>query len=204
MPRPETVAIVLAAGLSRRMGARNKLLLPVDGAPMIRRVVQTYFAATGRSVHVITGHQADQVTEALAATPATVHFNPDYAQGQAMSVACGLRVAGPCARLLIGLGDQPHLTANDLTALLQAHDVGDTARISIPRHDGQRGNPIVVPDGLRARLLQDPRAPGCKRFTRAHPAHVQFHDLPNPGFYADIDTPEAYAALSAAVQELTP
>ncbi len=192
----ETVAIMLAAGLSRRMGERNKLLLPVGGIPMIRHMVETYAAATGHPVCVVTGHQADKISDALAGTPARTHFNPDYASGQATSVACGLRMAPHCARLLIGLGDQPHLTAPNLRALLAAHDAGDHAKISIPQIGNQRGNPIVVPDALRARLLADPRAPGCKKFTRTHPEHVQFHALPQPGFYADVDTPEAYDALN--------
>ena len=33
------VAIVLAAGQSRRMGALNKLLADIDGTPMVRGVV---------------------------------------------------------------------------------------------------------------------------------------------------------------------
>ena len=36
---PDASVILLAAGLSRRMGAENKLLLPVNGRPMVRHVV---------------------------------------------------------------------------------------------------------------------------------------------------------------------
>ena len=53
----------------------------------------------------------------------------------------------------------------------------DPARISIPVAHGKRGNPIVIPAHLRAALLADSRSPGCKTFTRAHPQHVQFHEL---------------------------
>ncbi len=198
---PDTIAIILAAGLSRRMGAQNKLLLPVAGVPMIRHMVATYYAVTQQPVCVVTGHQAEQVYAALAGSPAVTFFNPDFAQGQATSVACGLRGADACDRLLIGLGDQPLLTPADLTALLRAHDAGDRAKISIPQTGDQRGNPIVVPHALRAPLLADPHAPGCKKFTRSHPEHVQFHHLAQPGFYADVDTPTAYAALTETRQE---
>jgi len=198
---PETIAILLAAGLSRRMGARNKLLLPVRGRPMIRHMVDTYFAATGHAVCVVTGHAADEIAHALKDAPATVHLNADYAQGQPTSVACGLRCAPICDRLLIGLGDQPLLSSADLSVLLNAHDNGDPNKISIPLHRDQRGNPIVVPASLRSRLLEDPHAPGCKKFTRAHPEHVQFHGLSQHGFYTDIDTPDAYVSFaSEAVQ----
>ena len=192
----EPRAILLAAGLSRRMGARNKLLLTVDGVPMIRKMVDTYHAATGQPVLVVTGHQADRVSAVLDNAPADIHFNARYAEGRATSVTCGLRAVGPADRILIGLGDQPHLRVRDIAALLMAHDSADPAKISIPMHDGVRGNPIVIPMALRARLLDDPHSPGCKKFTRAHPEHVQFHALTQAGFYTDVDTPAAYAALS--------
>ena len=182
----EVTAIILAAGLSRRMGRDNKLLLPINGVPMIRHVVDTYRAALDSPVIVVTGHEAQA----------------GYAQGQQTSVACGMRVAGDGQDMLIGLGDQPLLRAGDIRALLRAHDQGAADRISIPMRAGQRGNPILVPHGLRARLLAAPASPGCKRFTRAHPEHVQFHPLEAAGFYSDIDTPEAYVALSTQRSEV--
>jgi len=193
----EAAAIILAAGLSRRMGARNKLLLSFGGVPIIRHVVDVYRAAITGQVWVVTGHQADAVEAALAGSGARTVFNADFAQGQPTSVACGLRAAGGAGAVLIGMGDQPLLTSGDIRALLAAHAAADTSRISIPALDQQRGNPILVPENLRSALLADPKSPGCRKFTRAHPEHVQFHALAAPGYYADVDTPEAYAALTA-------
>ncbi|MBT0956596.1 nucleotidyltransferase family protein [Alphaproteobacteria bacterium KMM 3653] len=191
----DLTVLLLAAGLSRRMGAQNKLLLPIGGMPMIRHMVETYSALSPRALLVVTGHDATAIEAALKGTQATCIHNPDYAKGQASSVAAGLRAAGPATGLLIGLGDQPLLTIDDLRSLLWAHSRADPARISIPKQGEQRGNPILVPGILRPRLLADPAAPGCKKFTRSNPEHVQFHALPALGFYADVDTPEAYRAL---------
>ncbi|MEP1964926.1 nucleotidyltransferase family protein [Tateyamaria sp.] len=196
-------AIILAAGLSRRMGTRNKLLLPIDGVPMIRHVVDVYRATIDGPIIAVTGHEADAVESALAGSGVQTVFNPDYAQGQPTSVACGLRQAPNGRDILIGLGDQPLLTRDDLHTLRSAHNAADPARISIPMSDTQRGNPIAVPATLKARLLEDPRSPGCKKFTRENPDHVQFHALSAPGFYADVDTPEAYDQLSTHEVSLT-
>lgn len=193
----DVTAIILAAGLSRRMGGRNKLLLPINGVPMIRHMVNTYRAVTDGPVLVVTGHEAETVAASLAGSEAQTVYNPAFSDGQQTSVACGLRAAKGAGQILIGLGDQPRLTHGDLKDLLAAHRAADPARISIPMMDEHRGNPIVVPAVLRDRLLADPRSPGCKTFTRTHPEHVQFHALPSPGFYADLDTPEAYDALTA-------
>lgn len=192
----DCTAIILAAGLSSRMGTRNKLLLQVNDVPMIRHMVQTYSAVAPRVI-VVTGHEATEIEAALAGTDVAFAFNRDFAEGQQTSVTCGLRAIGADGAVLMGLGDQPHLSADDLRALLAAHSLADPSRISIPVSGARRGNPIVIPAGLRARLLADRKSPGCKTFTRAHPEHVQFHQLKAPGFYADIDTPEEYTAIAA-------
>lgn len=193
----DVTAIILAAGLSRRMGARNKLLLPIGDTPMIRHVVDIYEEVTTQSILVVTGYQAEAVEAALAGSCARTVFNPKFANGQPTSVACGLREAPGSMAVLIGLGDQPLLTGNDLRLLLTAHHAGDIDRISIPKQGDQRGNPIVVPAVLRELLLADEKSLGCKAFTRDHPEHIQFHELASVGFYTDVDTAESYEALKS-------
>ncbi|WP_299641420.1 nucleotidyltransferase family protein [uncultured Ruegeria sp.] len=197
----EVTAIILAAEVSRRMGARNKLLLPVAGVPMIQHMVNVYRTATRGHVLVVTGHQAGQIGNALSGSGAQTVFNANFRQGQPTPVACGLQAAGEAATVLIGLADQPLLTVDDIRSLLAAHTAADSARISIPAVDQRRGNPIVVPAALRARLLADPRSPGCKKFTPTHPGYVQFHLMTSPGFYTDVDTPGAYTAFRADMLE---
>ncbi len=60
---PRIGAVVLAAGQSRRMGERNKLLEPVQGTPMLARVVDAVLATTVRPVVVVTGHEQDRVRD---------------------------------------------------------------------------------------------------------------------------------------------
>lgn len=199
----DVAAIILAAGTSRRMGMQNKLLLPVDNIPMIRHMVLTYRLATTLPVLVVTGHEHATVEFAIEGTGAKIAFNPSFAQGQQTSVACGLAAVQEASLILIGLGDQPLLNSEDLLQLLATHAGADQMRISIPVLGRVRGNPIVVPGSLRDRLLTDKTAPGCRTFTRANPKYVQFHELSNSGFYADVDTPEEYLALNKKKLEQT-
>ncbi|MGB7241010.1 MAG: nucleotidyltransferase family protein [Sulfitobacter sp.] len=194
--------ILLAAGQSQRMGASNKLLLPIGGIPMIRHMVQLYQAATNSSVLVVTGHDAEAIETTINGTGARMVFNPSFAQGQQTSVACGLRSAEVAKNVLIGLGDQPLLTVADVQGLIAAHYVADSAKISIPVTHDLRGNPIIVPAALRARMLADPKGAGCKQFTRTQLDHVQTLPLPALGFYTDVDTPEAYAKILQSIPEL--
>ena len=198
----ETTAILLAAGLSRRMGAQNKLLLPIDGVPMIRHVARQYQAAIDGPVLVVLGHEAHLVEEALAGTGVDTVFNADFAAGQFTSVATGVQNAVDAKTLLIGLGDQPLLTSTDILALLMAHSCADLDKISIPVHQDERGNPLVVPRSLRERLLEDPKNPGCQKFTRANPDLVQELSLHSPGLFIDVDTPGAYQTHCLAMKEV--
>lgn len=185
-------AIILAAGLSRRMHAKNKLLLDWGGQSMIHSVVQTYVTALGPHVTVVTGFEADRIKAALVDLPVTFCHNPDFQSGQQSSVVLALQQKSNASATLIGLGDQPILTPSDLTQLLDAHRAADQNKISIPVHDLRRGNPLVLPASLRPRLLDDDAHPGCRSFTRAHPELIQNLPLSGRGFYTDIDTPEAY------------
>ena len=196
---PSVGALILAAGQSQRMGPPNKLLLPIGDHPMIRHVVQTYRAALDGRITVVTGYEAQQVEAALKGLDVRCVFNPDHAKGQQGSVAVGLRHAPEVDLLLIGLGDQPLLTASDIRALVDAHAQGNPDKVSIPFMGEVRGNPIAIPKVLRPQLTADPQRPGCMRFTRDNPDMVQRHPLPAPGFYTDVDTPKDYAALAHAV-----
>ena len=200
----DVAAIILAAGISRRMGQKNKLLLPVGDIPMIRHMVLTYQFATTCPVLVVTGHDHTALELAIEGTGAETAFNHSFLQGQQTSVACGLAAVRKASLILIGLGDQPLLKTDDLTYLLESHAGADPMRISIPVLGQVRGNPIVVPGSLKERLLADEKTPGCRAFTRAHPKHVQFHELTSSGFYADVDTPDQYSAMKSRILEQIP
>lgn len=184
----ECGAIILAAGLSRRMGARNKLLIEIDGVPMIREVVRAAVDACDGPVTVVTGHQHEDVEAALNGLSVVFAHNPAFETGQKSSVVCGLKAAADAETTLMMLGDQPLLRADHLIWLLSEHRARRPRRITVPMNDGQRGNPLVIPQSLKPLLLANPRNPGCRSFTRAFPEYVQRVETSTPAFFVDIDT----------------
>ena len=150
----------------------------------------------------MTGFEADEVQDTLTGLPTTFAHNSNFAKGQQGSVAAGLAVAPDADLLLIGLADQACLTSGDLADLVKSHQRAEPHKITIPMQGRRRGNPILVPRGMRPRLTSNPDHPGCMRFTRGHPEHVQFALLGAPGFFADVDTPEDYAALTVQEAQL--
>lgn len=188
-------AIVVAAGRSRRMGAVNKLLLPVAGIPMVRHVVALY-AALASPVTVIVGEDAADVREALAGLDVRLVENRNVDAGQQESVRLGLAAADLTGGgVLIALADQPLLTASDIEALIACFETHGGTRICVPRRDGKRGNPVLFPTALARRLREDETAPRARRFIDDHPEHVIWFEAANDHFTTDIDTPEDAARI---------
>ena len=194
--------ILLAAGVSTRMGAENKLLLPYRDVPMILHMVNTYRAATNNTVCVITGYEAAQIESVLEGTDAVTVFNAEYKNGQQSSVTLGLQYAKDDDALFIGLGDQPLVTVADLHFLMSGHHESCGTKLSFPVQGEARGNPIIIPSNLREKILKDPKGRGCKKFTRTHLEHVHHVPTMRPSFFTYVDTPQAYAMLGEPQQEL--
>ncbi len=186
----ECGAIILAAGLSRRMGARNKLLIEMNGRPMIRRVVRAAVDVCDGPVTVVTGHQRADIESALAGLPVFCVHNPAFETGQKSSVVCGLKATAEAEATLMMLGDQPLLSPKHLIWLLSQHRAQTPRKITVPVNGAVRGNPLVIPRALKSLLLANPRDPGCRSFTRAHLEHVHRVETADPAFFLDIDTAE--------------
>lgn len=191
----DTAAIVLAAGMSRRMGSVNKLLLEINGTSMIRATVSACAAVCDAPVAVVTGHQAHNIEQALFGLDVSFIHNPDFASGQQGSVVAGLRAAPEAGTTLVVLGDQPLLDRAALERLLEAHRASDQTRITIPVNGADRGNPLVIPLAFKRSLMADKVNPGCRKFTRDNPDKVNPVALQDPAYFTDLDTLEDLKSL---------
>lgn len=189
-------AVVLAAGLSRRMGPRNKLLLPMDGEPMVRRAVGCVLGAGFVELVVVLGHAADDVARALAGLPVRSVLNADYASGQVSSVRTGLAALNePFDAVCICLGDQPLLTSSDLRAVLDAYAARPHGSILVPFRGDRRGNPVMIDAASARETLERGTSFGCRHFIQQHPERVYRWPAPSDHYVRDVDEPADYQAL---------
>jgi molybdenum cofactor cytidylyltransferase len=200
----KAAAVLLAAGLSRRMGERNKLLIEIEGEPLVRRTAKAYLAA-GVGVHIVLGHEAEQVSAVLKDLPAAFVHNPDYAQGQPTSVRAGIdSLASGYTAILIALADQAALTAADIGGLVKAFAADGGSRILVPFYQGRRGNPVIFP----ASLIEDMRALGrdaaSRSFVDNSPALVYRYEAPNDHTVIDIDTPDDVIGFERRLRQQAP
>ena len=192
--QPGTITIggiLLAAGSSRRMGDVNKLLIEIDGEPLVRRAALAMLDGGIRDLVVVTGHQHEDVVAALAGLDVTFTHNADFAAGQARSVAAGI-VALPdsVSGALIALGDMPFIAPDLVAEMIRDHGgLGDhETRISFPVHEGRRGNPVLWGRGFFAALEGLSGDMGGRRVLSENPAAVNSISWHDDSIHRDIDT----------------
>lgn len=210
--RPVVAAVVLAAGLSRRMGPDNKLLVELDGVPMIARVVDALRAAPVDAILVVTGHERGRVEAALrertserpgerpgelpATPPVHLVHNPDYARGMGTSLATGIRALPPATdAVLVCLGDMPGVRAAHVEALLAAFDPAAGRAICMPVHQGRRGHPVLFAARFFPAMCAIQGDTGARAMIQAHADLVHAVPVGDSGVLMDVDTADALASL---------
>lgn len=190
--------IVLASGLSRRFGDRNKLLAPVGGVPIVCQTVRAYVSAGLSLVVVVVGHEADRVAAALDGMPVTLVENPRYREGQSHALVRGVQALPtdvPAA--VIGVADQPYLTSDIVADLISTWRATGCPTVA-PRYSGQRGNPILYARSLFPELLEVTGDQGGRPVFRRHQSAAAYVDVPDARPGADIDTLDEYEGLEGA------
>lgn len=185
------------------MGNINKLLLPINGQPLIRRTVETCLTCSTRIV-IVLGHQADAVRKVLDGLNARFVVNPRYNSGQKTSVRCGLdHTARDGTAIMICLADLPHMQPGDLAQLVQCFNDQAGEKIMQPWFDGQPGNPVLFPAALTLPKQDTGPGPFCRTFIKDNPDLVFRLQVDHPRFTTDLDTPEDYQTLIQSTENLS-
>lgn len=153
MQDPAIGCIVLAGGLSRRMGG-NKLTADLHGKAILLRVIDAALDSGVRPIIVVTGHQAAAVTESLAERDVVIIHNPDYADGQSTSLRAGIAcLPSDLDGVAVLLGDMPDVRADTIDRLVHCFIGSGLPDAVVPVCSGQRGNPVILGTRLFAAVM---------------------------------------------------
>ena len=185
------IAIVLAAGLSRRMGNANKLLMKFGGCPMIEHVAKTLNESCLDKIIVVTGFEAEQIKNALNGHDVSFVDNPDYGQGLSTSLIAGLRSVDEMTdAVIICLGDMPMVTSTGIKQLINEFDPDVGREICVPTYQGKRGNPILWSRRFINEMLQLEGDVGAKHLLFKYDDIVHEVPIQDSGILLDFDTQE--------------
>lgn len=187
----QTAALIVAAGMSSRMGG-FKPMLSIGAITIAQRVVTTFHQAGIRKIVMVTGFNAVTLERHLSDSGVIFLRNENYETTQMFdSVRIGLAyLRDKCQRVLFTPVDIPLFTAGTVRALL---DSG--ASLACPFCQGQTGHPILIGAELFDRILADSGEQGLKGAVARCGTPMQQVPVDDPGTLHDADTPADFSAL---------
>lgn len=193
---PKVAAVILAAGLSSRMG-RNKLLATLEGKALARHVAEAAVESGVSSTLVVTGNGGPAVEAALSDLAVLFIQNHEFSKGLSSSLKCGLSALpdGVDAAVIL-LGDMPLVSSGLIDTLIAAFDPEEDRAICVATRRGKRGNPVLWARRFFAEMMTLEGDVGAKHLMSTYPELVCEVEAADDAPLTDIDTPDALEAVA--------
>lgn len=188
----QVIAVVLAAGSSRRMG-RPKQLLPWGDRTVLGQTLHNLQQSTVDEIVVVTGHEAQAVTAIAAQFDVSLIHNEAYDEGEMLSsLQKAVATVGERSdAVLVVLADQPMVSPQLIDRLLNAYADG-WGDLLAPAYRGQRGNPVLIGRRYFQELLDLGRGKAPRHLLRRYQDKVRLVDVDSEAVLQDVDSPEDY------------
>ncbi len=199
---PKIAAVILAAGGSTRMSLGHKLLLPIQGKPMITFVVDQVLAAEFDPVVMVTGHNGPALQATVQDRPVEVAVNHRWRAGLAGSLICGLQALPPdVTGALFFLADMPQVDNVILIALKELFINQGGTSIVYPTYHGQQGNPVIFPHRFFNEIMDLKGDRGAQPVLHNHSSDAVALPVDSPAILADCDTDDDYSNLQTSMKD---
>ncbi len=185
--------ILLAAGLSKRMGTQ-KLLLPFGETTVINTVLSNLYAANLLPIFAVF---SKEVAEAVTERPDWLHvsINPMPERGQSSSLAIGLGMLPDGEDFCIMLGDLPLVNRKDLVEITHKFETMNNCKtVLTPCRNGAFGHPMFYRAVWKERFKSASGDIGGKKILLEHGDEIIRVETSDRHF-RDIDTPDDYKIL---------
>ncbi|HEY5028203.1 MAG TPA: NTP transferase domain-containing protein [Candidatus Angelobacter sp.] len=193
-------AVVLAAGISRRMGT-PKQLLSIGGETILERTLKSVRASNVSEIVLVLGHAAESVEREISTERLKIVRNLDYEQGMGTSLRTGLAaVDTKLSAALIVLADQPFVRAETLNQLIACHQESKW-QIIIPTYNGFRGNPVLLDRSVFQEVQGLNGDVGCRAIFGDHTENILKLPVDDPGILLDIDSRDDFEKLSGVQKQ---
>jgi molybdenum cofactor cytidylyltransferase len=183
-------AVILAAGSSSRFEDGHKLLVEIDGMPIVRHVCSALARSKADDIVLVTAEADGAIVKAAGTGRWRVAENPNATEGLSTSLRTGLQSIDQSADgVLLALADMPGITEDLVDKLLSAFKGCNGTAIVFPvSPDGRRGHPVIWPKALFAELETATGDSGGKTILADHRNLWRPVPYDNSGAFADIDT----------------
>lgn len=186
-------AVVLAAGMSSRMGS-NKLLLRVGDRMVIEHIL---LSLRPLETTVVTGHRPEDIREIAESLGAETVHNPDYEEGMTTSFQAGLRALDPeVDAVFMVLSDTFGFSTELLEWMADKMEVDPETLIVSPVYQWKRGHPVLFRRPLFEEFLGLEAGETMKDVVNRHNDQHRYVES-DIWCRIDMDTPEDYERVKA-------
>ncbi len=187
-------AIVMAAGLSRRMN-RNKLKMKINDKYIFEYILDTIKNCDSCFNEVIVVAKDDDVLKKSGDRGYKCVKNEMSHMGQSVSVKLGIENSGMADGYMFFVADQPFIKRSTIKRLLEEFEKNPDS-IVVACYNGIIGNPVIFPRIFREHLLKLEGDTGGRIIIKNSPdktikVHIQSDDE-----FMDIDTMEDYVVAA--------
>ena len=187
-------AVILAAGMSSRMG-EPKQLLRLRGKTLLEQVLDNARRAAVNEIVVVLGAVAEDIQQQVDLSKIKVVTNRSYQQGMGTSLSAGLAALDPTVKAaLILLGDQPFVRPATLDRICDEYRRSH-AQIVIPHYNGFRGNPVLLDRSVFPEVLALSGDVGCRAIFGKHLEGIVKLPVDDVGILVDIDSKADFEKL---------
>ncbi|MCR5731549.1 MAG: nucleotidyltransferase family protein [Sphaerochaetaceae bacterium] len=180
--------VLLAAGLSKRMNGKNKLLLPMKESTVFEEAIKSALKYTD-DILVVTGYERENLLEIIYKYKVEEVFNPLYETGQESSIDAALSKVDE--DILIAPSDLPLLSREHYLRAEMGISAHPCAR---PCYEGVPGHPVAITKELVRKAKT--RSIPLRMLLKENGLYLYKEDKAS---VSDIDTPEAYDRLFTAL-----
>ena len=186
-------AVLLAAGRSERMGRNNKLLLNVDGIPLVRKSAINILNSNVTSMTVVTGFDENKIVNALSGLNVNFVKNINFREGLSSSLKAGLANITPTpSAVIICLADMPKIQPEHINQLIENFNPLKGWEICIPTNNGKRGNPVLIGSRFFPYIFETNGDFGAKQIMKQHSDKIVEVEIGTSDIHFDIDTQDEY------------
>ena len=195
MAKSNIAVLIIAAGYSSRMHD-FKPLLALGQTSALVRLIETYKAHGLRHIYVITGHQHEEIEEALKDENVTLVYNEAYDKGMFSSIQKGLRsIDASVSAFYVHPVDIPLINVQSLERLFEAY-THEKKGVSYPTFLGHKGHPPLIDMKYKEHILASDGEGGLKSVLEAFNDDAQYVSVCDQAVLMDMDTQADYEVLS--------
>ncbi|NLK43837.1 MAG: nucleotidyltransferase family protein [Tissierellia bacterium] len=180
------IGIILASGFSRRM-KKDKLLLEVEGIPIIERVIKA--CRESNLDEIILTYRRKEVANIGEKYNIKTVYNENAHLGQSEGMKLGVKEAKEASAYMFFVGDQPFITSDLINRLIGEYKK-NKSEILVPFYKGNRGMPTIISSNYKDELLEITGDKGARNLVNKYIHKADKFFVEDDRLGMDIDTIE--------------